>query len=742
MSLAVGGYVIAALGLVISVALRLIWTRQTERERCIFRVIFPREVSPEQVVALWAGLSGCVGDAFTAEGHATSQGIVHRLIAPGGSADLLANQLRAAIPGTRLLPDDLPLECSWGSELRLTSASAPLRSDEPSATSRAILATLSGTMSSGTIVQWTFTPKRTVPLLVPAHGRRPSFEDRLSVGLTDRLRGRRTVFSSDELHRLTQKAKAPLFRASLRVGVSVADTGRTQVSPVLDALDSTRTSGVHFRKRLLPPSWVARRINSRSIPVLVWPVLVNAAEMTALIAWPLDSPTIPGLTVGGTPQLPPVSALPGRGLILGRADFPGMERSVAIGHVDGLRHLYVPGPTGTGKSTLALNLVLQQMAEGHGVCVFDPKGDLVQDLLERIPPDRENDVIVLDPTDERPIGVNLLDGPPGEDDLTADQVVGVFARRFGSAWGPRTDDIARAAVLTLLGDPESTLADLPMLFTGTAFRRALVGKVTDPSLSQFWESFESWSEPERAHNTAPLLNKARAVLMRRPVRAVVGQPSTISLDAVLNEGRILLVNLNVGLLGENAASLLGGLLFARLWAAVQRRAAIPPEERRPFFCTIDEFQTLVTIPTPLEDVLALARGYRFGLMLLHQNLSQLPLDIRQAALANCRTKIVFASGATDAAVFAKEFAPWVDGPGIVGLGAHEVIIGANVEAAQLPPCTAITAPPPPIVGRGALIRAASRKRFGTDPAEIRARWRKRTNPDPAVTPIGRRRKSP
>ena len=242
-----------------------------------------------------------------------------------------------------------------------------------------------------------------------------------------------------------------------------------------------------------------------------------------------------------------------------------------------------------------------------------------------------------------------------------------------------------------------------MLFAKPAFRRGLVGKVTDPALAQFWQTFESWSEAERAHNTAPLLNKARAVLMRRPVRAIVGQPSTVSLDAVLREGRILLINLSVGLLGEDAASLLGGLVSARLWAAVQRRAVLPRVDRHPFFCTLDEFQTLVTIPTPLADVLALARGYGFGMTLLHQNLAQLPLDIRQAALANCRTKVVFACGATDATALAKEFAPWIDATGLVGLGAFEVVLGASVGTHQVPPCTAVTFAPSRPTGRATTI---------------------------------------
>ena len=746
--------VLVVMGVAVLFATRLAWARQQERDRCTFSMLFPGEVRPDHVGTFLAALSGRIGETVTVEVSASAAGIVHRLIVSAAAADALASQLRAAIPGIRLLPErgdeEEPVLHVWACELGLTSPGIPLRSDDPAGTSAAILAGLSSA-SSGPVhitMQWTLTPKRRVPLLVPAQSGTRSFEGRLAEWLNNLLHGRRVVSSSEELGRLTDKAKTPLFRAALRVGVwgdVGVGVGMEQAGPVLSAVGSVRASGVDFRGRLLPPPVAARRMAARRIPALVWPILVNTTELTALLGWPLDSPIIPGLTVGGTPHLPPVAALPETGLVLAQADFPGMERPVAIGYADALRHIYIPGPTGTGKSTLALNLVTQEMAAGHGVLVMDPKGDLINDLLERIPLEREGDVIIVDPLDSRPVGLNLLDGPVGEEDLTADQVVGVFARRFGSAWGPRTDDIARAAVLTLLADHESTLADLPALFTVPAFRRSLVGRVTaegDPALAQFWQGFESWSEPEQAHNIAPLLNKARAVLMRRPVRAIVGQPSTISLDSVLREGRLLLVSLSTGLLGEDAAALLGGLLFARLWAAVQRRVALAPEHRRAFFATLDEFQSLVTIPTPLGDVLALARGYGLGLTLLHQHLGQLPADIRQAALANCRTKIVFAAGATDAAVLAREFAPWLDAPALVGLGAFEVVIGASIGASQLPPVTAVTFPPPAKVGhpeRAALIRAASRQRYGREPAQIEARWRARINPDPAVVPIGRRR---
>lgn len=382
------------------------------------------------------------------------------------------------------------------------------------------------------------------------------------------------------------------------------------------------------------------------------------------------------------------------------------------------------------------------MEAGRGITVIDPKGDLIDDICDRVPRQRESEVIIVDPTDPRPVGINLLDGPPGEADLTADQVVGVFARRFGQAWGPRTDDIARASVLTLLHDPDCTLADLPALLSSPAFRRQLVGKVTDPTLGSFWQEVERWGDGERQHNIAPLLNKVRTVLLRKAVRGIVGQPSSVSLDRVLSDGRILLVALRSGLVGEDASALLGSLLFARLWAATQRRVGLPPPQRHPHLCIIDEFHALTAISTPLADVLALSRGYGLGLVLLHQHLGQLLPDIRQAVLANCRTKVVFAPGAADAQVIAREFAPWIDGPALLSLAAHEVVIGASVGTTQLPPCTATTLPPPEATGRGEAVRALSRATYGRDRVEVDRRAARRTSPDPPSAPIGRKTTEP
>lgn len=731
-----GGAVIGTVAM-----LRLSQVADVERQRLTYRLDFPRGVKAAQVQAFLTALSGRrIGrEGFVFEITATRDGLTHNLTVPSAASAFVLAQLRAAIPGVRVTrQSDEPSHYTWGRELRLTNGQLPLRTDDPAATATSLLAAVapvSGRNDEWLTVQWVVTPARQMPRVVAAKDVPPR--------ALDRTRINRPGLSNDELQQLRRKHDLPLFVGAVRLGVS-SEPGRRPVQLIarpLAALRSVRVPGATFRLRLLPPSLVARRVAGRRLPSLVYPVTVNAGELTALLGWPLDSPAVPGLHLGASPQLPVPRQLPSRGLVIGQATYPSMERPIAISHRDALRHIYVPGATGVGKSTLALNLVLQQINAGYGVAVFDPKGDLCWDVLERIPPELAERVVVVDPTDSRPVGLNLLDGPASEADLTADQVTGVFARRFASGWGFRTDDICRAAILTLLTDSESTLVDLPTILLNSAFRRRLVGRIADPALRQFWQAFEAWSEAEKAHNVAPLLNKARAVLLRKSVRGIIGQPSTITFDQVLRERRVLLVPLQAGLVGSDAAALLGGLIFARLWAAVQRRAAIPATARVPFFVTLDEFQTLIEdMPTPPEDVLALARGYAFPMTLLHQNLAQLRPETRQGVLANCRTKIAFNLSAPDATVLAREFGYGLDASALVNLGRYEVVIGASVETEQLPPTTAVTLPPPAVVGQGAAIRARSRERYGRDLADVeRIQAERMTGPADEPPTVGRKR---
>lgn len=713
------------------------------------RLTFPRDTRPEQVVTFARSLSGLLPPwwrrwlgtpAVIFEVAADERGIVHRLLVPAGEAGYVLAQLQAAVPGTRVEPEEpTPIEVRAATELRVSSAQVPLRTDQPEATVAGLLATLQPRRAGELcVIQWVLAP-------APS-GRCSGFVPLPSVLAELSLAGGRVqaTVPVEQARAEREKRSEPEVHAVCRLGVRAASPEREArvLRRMIGAFHAGNAPGVSFRVRWLPARLIARRIAQRRQGG--WTSLLNAKEVAGFLGIPIGDPQLPGLTLGGARQLAPPSELPRRGRVLGRSTFPGAERRLALSVDDSLRHLHVVGPTGVGKSTLLLNLIAGDMATGRGVVVVDPKGDLVADVLERVPRHRVGDVILLDPTDvERPVGFNLLAGASEAPELVVDQVVSVFHHLFSAFWGPRTDDILRAALLTLAAEPGMTLVEVPQLLTDEAFRRRMVAAVDDPvALEPFWAWYEAMSPAERAQAIGPVLNKLRTFLLRRRLRNVIGQAeSTFELEAVLRDRKILLVSLSKGLLGEDAAALLGSAVLARLWQAVQGRAALPPSARTPVFCHIDEFQDYLNLPTSLADVLAQARAYGFGLSLSHQHLGQLPPLVRTAVLANARTKVVFQTAASDAAVLAREFTPYLSAADLQALGPFEAVVAAAAGNRVLPPASMVTLPPGEPTGCAATARALSRQRYGRDRAEVERAMRERLNRHPTAGAVGRRRRS-
>ena len=540
------------------------------------------------------------------------------------------------------------------------------------------------------------------------------------------------------------KQAFPLFGAAIRLG-AVADkpAARRQLARVTAAFHSANAPGAHLHRRFGSSSRTARRLFRRAVPLVAYPAHLNALELTGLVAFPLGPSPLPGLVLGGSRHLAPASIIPMVGRVVARSNYPGAERPMAISPADSLQHLHVIGPTGVGKSTLLLNLITGDIAAGRGVVVLDPKGDLARDVLDRVPAERVGDVVLIDPTDDaRPVGLNPLAGAETNPELVVEQVVGLFHQLYRAFWGPRTDDILRSALLTLVADPSLTLCEVPLLLTDPAVRRRLTGRIDDPiALGPFWAWYEAMSDAERAAAVGPVLNKLRAFLLRRRIRNVIGQPKpAFSLDRALADGQIVLVSLAKGLLGEEAAALVGSLFVAQLWQAVQRRASQPASARPPVFAFIDEMQDYLNLPTSIGDLLAQARGLGLGLTLAHQHLGQLPPALRQAVLANARSRVVFQTAADDARTLARELAPHLEAVDLRGLAAREVVVTLAAGAQVSTPATGQTLPPPPSTGQASAVRAASRLRYGRDQADIEAALRTR-HLAPVGTPgVGRTRR--
>jgi DNA helicase HerA-like ATPase len=329
-----------------------------------------------------------------------------------------------------------------------------------------------------------------------------------------------------------------------------------------------------------------------------------------------------------------------------------------IRRADRRHHMYLIGKTGVGKSMLLKTLILQDIEHGEGLALLDPHGDLAEEVVSLVSADRQEDLIYLDVPDESSAWhFNPFAGIPEERHaLAAAGMVEVFKKLWPDDWGPRLEHLLRNVVFTLL-EGGGTLGDIPRLLLERDFRTSLVRRVRNAMVRDFWEKeYAGYSQAFRAVVTAPLLNKVAAFLTDPRLNSILtGRESSFDLRRVMDDGKILVVNLAKGKLGEGPASLLGSLLVSHLSLAALERAEEPQEKRRDFYLYLDEFQTFSTLT--LATMLSELRKYRLNLILAHQYLGQLPTEVRDAVFGNAGTFVAFRVGALDAPTVARELSP-------------------------------------------------------------------------------------
>lgn len=390
-------------------------------------------------------------------------------------------------------------------------------------------------------------------------------------------------------------------------------------------------------------------------------------------------------------------------VFFGRANFRGQDRLFGVRRADRRQHMYVIGKTGTGKSALLHNMIVQDIANGEGVCVVDPHGEMVETLLERIPEERLNDVIYFNPADmEYPMGFNPLELPdPKFKHLAASGLMGIFTKIWSGVWSARMEYILNNAILALLDTPGTTLLGLPRLLVEKEYRQMIVGNVKDPVVKAFWlNEYEEWSAQFRNEAIAPLQNKVGQFLSTELVRNIVGQQkSTINIPNIINTGKIFLVNVSKGKIGEDNSALLGAMLITTLQLAAMERVRIPEEERVDFFLYVDEFQNFAT--DSFANILSEARKYRLDLVLAHQYVGQLvtmgaaatSTKVRDAVFGNVGTMIIFRVGAADAEFLEREFEPEFEPQDMVNLPNFQVYLKLMVNGVTSRPFSATTLPP-------------------------------------------------
>lgn len=355
-------------------------------------------------------------------------------------------------------------------------------------------------------------------------------------------------------------------------------------------------------------------------------------------------------------------------------------------------HFYVCGKTGTGKSHLLKMMLQQDLIGGEGCALFDPHGDLASEVETLVPDTRRDELVFLDVPDPslkwhfNPFGSISPENQP----LAAAGLVEVFKKLWPDDWGPRLEHLLRNVVFTLLETPGSTLADIPPLLTDKTFRAGLVGNLTNSVVQSFWtDEFDRYSQPFRAVVTAPLQNKIGALLTDPLLRRILtAEGPTLDLRAIMDGGKVLIVNLDKGRIGEGPAALLGSFLLSHIALAGLSRSERPEHERRDFYVYLDEFQTFTTLS--IANMLSELRKYRVGLILGHQHISQIDPAIRDAVFGNVGTLVSFRVGAADASYLSRELAPAFSPEDLISLPRYHAYIRLLIDGESSRPFSATT----------------------------------------------------
>ncbi len=385
--------------------------------------------------------------------------------------------------------------------------------------------------------------------------------------------------------------------------------------------------------------------------------------------------------------------------LFAKTNFRNREVPFGIRRDDRRRHMYVIGKTGMGKTTLIENMVVQDIMNGHGVAFVDPHGDSVEKILNYIPANRINDVIYLNPADvDFPIAFNPLEAvDPKHKHLVASGLMGVFTKIWAGVWSPRMEYILQNTILALLDSPGNTMLGVARMYVDKAYRKKIVDNIKDPVVKSFWvDEFANYQDKFRTEAVAPIQNKVGQFLSNAIIRNIVGQTkSTIDMRKIMDEKKILLLNLSKGRIGEDSSALLGAMIITKLQLAAMSRVDVPEEERPDFYLYVDEFQNFAT--ESFASILSEARKYRLNLIVAHQYIGQLVQDkntiVRDAIFGNVGTMITFRVGADDAEFLEKEFEPVFTMNDLVNLSKYSIYLKLMINGVASNPFSATTLPP-------------------------------------------------
>ena len=495
---------------------------------------------------------------------------------------------------------------------------------------------------------------------------------------------------------------------------------------------------------------ILKRLRGRE---LYDPFVLNTEELATVFHLPSMDVKTPNIFWVNSKKLEPPIDLPNpakeEGLtILGKSNYRGVDKLFGIRQEDRRRHVYIIGKTGMGKSTLLENMIISDIRAGKGVAVVDPHGDLADSVLDNIPSNRTNDVIVFDPADrDFPVAFNMLENiDPAMNSVVASGIVGIFKKLYAESWGPRLEHILRNTILSLLEYPDTTMLGIPRILVDADFRKKVVRKISDPIVKRFWaDEFEKMQERQRVEAISPIQNKVGQFLSSPIIRNIVGQPkSMVDLRFAMDRQKIFICNLSKGKIGEDNSSLLGSMIITKFQLDAMSRSNIPEKDRVDFYLYVDEFQNFAT--EAFATILSEARKYRLNLTMANQYIAQMSEEVQDAVFGNVGTLFSFQVGFDDAEYISKQFSEIVLPNDLVQLPKYNLYSKLLTDGMPSQPFSAATLPPVSSgfeEGRREKVIRFSRERYAKPRAIVEdkiMRWSNSEDREKKVFPKGEKKK--
>lgn len=549
-----------------------------------------------------------------------------------------------------------------------------------------------------------------------------------------------TPMQQDIVKRLEEKASRAGFKTNIRIIASSKLPGQAKLH-----LQNIQSSFLQYNMPPFNGLNIKKRATTDIVKDYIFRVfrdggkntILNTEELASL--WHLPTPYIetPNIKWLVSKKAPPPLNISTEGVLLGRNIYRGVETPIKIARDDRRRHMYIIGRTGTGKTEIMKYMSTQDIKAGEGLCVIDPHGDFIEDILPHIPKERAEDVILFEPFDtERPMGLNMLEVTREEEkDFAVQEMISIFYKLVTdpAMLGPMFEHNMRNAMLTLMADEENpgTIVDIPRIFTDMEFQKYKVSKVKDPVVRAFWEKeMAKTSDFHKSEMLGYLISKVGRFVENTTMRNIVGQSkSAFNFREVMDTKKILLVNLAKGKVGEINAKLLGLILVSKMQMAALSRADIPEDTRQDFYLYVDEFQNFIT--DAFASILSEARKYRLNLVIAHQYLAQLQQaagaqgagssDLRDAVFGNTGTIVSFRIGVEDSEVMAKEFAPTFNEFDLVNVDRYNAFMKLMISGTASKPFNVATYPLLRSQGSpetAEAIRQLSRLKYGRPKAEV------------------------